>query len=187
MANGQDSSQNNGFWPRAKHVVNSVDHVLGIFESTLIVALLGVAVMLNFAQITARYVFGFSASSLEEISVYLVMWMVFVGVVHADRLGQNIALDIVYNYASDTAKKNMWRFCDGLLAITAFALAIYGLESVMFSHMIGETSVSKLSAPIWLIMSVIPVSFALIGLRAVGRVIAGRSKLNIFDELDLQE
>ena len=183
MANGRDASQNVGFWPKAKHVVNSVDHVLGILERALIVALLGVAVMLNFAQIMARYVFNFSASSLEEISVYLIIWMVFVGVIHADRLGQNIALDIVYNYASDPAKKSMWRFCDGLLAITAFALAIYGLESVMFSHMIGETSVSKLSAPIWLIMSVIPISFAIIGLRAVGRVIVGRSKLDIFDEL----
>lgn len=185
--NSQNASQNIGFWHRAKRMIDSFDHALGFLESVLIVGLLSVAVILNFAQITARYVFGFSASSLEEISVYLIVWMVFVGVVHADRLSQNISLDIVYNYVTDGAKRTLWRFCDALLAVTAFALAAYGLEAVAFSHMIGETSVSKLSAPIWVIMVVIPVSFALIGLRAAVRAVSGRSKLDMFDELELQE
>jgi TRAP-type C4-dicarboxylate transport system permease small subunit len=187
MMCNQDTSSQDSLWLKAGRTIRSIDRALGLLEVGFIVLLLGGAAVLNFSQVATRYLLQKSASSLEEISVFLVLWMVFLGMAHADRLGQNIALDIVHSYLSPANKKALWRFCDAILAVLALALAYYALDAVMFSYMLGETSVSKLSAPIWQVMAIIPVSFFLVGLHAMGRVITGREKLDIFDELDVQE
>lgn len=164
-----------------------IDHALGMAEAGLIVMLLSAAAILNFSQVAARYVFGVSASSLEEISVYLIMWMVFVGMVHADRLERNIALDLVHSYIPEKAGDTLWRIADAMLAVTAAILAYFAIDAVMFSQMLGEESVSRLSAPIWIIMLVMPFCFAIVCVRAAVRVLTGRRKQRIDDELEFQE
>lgn len=167
-----------------RRMVTQIDHALGMAEASLIVLLLAGAAVLNFSQVAARYVFGFSASSLEEISVYLIVWMVFVGMAHADRLERNISLDIVHSCLPDRATDRLWRVADILIATTSGLLAWYAIQAVQFSHMIGEESVSRLSAPIWIVMLVIPVCFAIVACRAMARAYTGRARQSITDELD---
>lgn len=161
-----------------------MDRGLAFAELTLIAAFMAVAAVLNFVPVVARYVLNLSASKLEEISVYLIVWVIFVGAVHADRMGQHISLDLVYSMISDRWRKRLWRVADFLLALTAFILACRSLEAVMFSRMIGETSVSTLAAPIWIVMSIMPVAFLMIAVRSLLRAITGRRKLDIFDEVE---
>lgn len=173
-----------GGWERTRAAVVSLDRGLAFAELTLIATFITLAAVLNFAPVVARYVLNLSASKLEEISVYLVVWVIFIGAAHADRIGQHISLDLVYSVISDRWRKRLWRVADFLLALTAFVLAYRSFEAVMFSKMIGETSVSTLAAPIWIIMSVMPAAFLMIAVRSLVRTIAGRQKLNIFDEVE---
>lgn len=172
---------------RMRQTFARIDLALSWVESALMFLLLGVSAVFNFIQVVGRYLFGASFSSLQEVSVYLIVWMVFVGIVHADRYGRAISLDLLYNYMSPTGQKLLWRICDALLALTALALCYSAYESTVFSRMIGEISVSRLAAPIWLVMIILPISFLALAIRAAIRAFTGRHVLSVFDELEMQE
>jgi len=161
-----------------------VDRGFASFENLLIFTLLSVAAALNFSQVPARYLFGLSFSSAEEISVFLMLWMVLVGMVRADRLGQNISIDILHNFLSEKPRQILWRFSDALLACIAFVIAWHAVDAVVFAHMIGERSVSKLAAPIWLPMMIIPSAFTIVGVRALLRSFRGRDLQTALPDVD---
>jgi C4-dicarboxylate transporter DctQ subunit len=171
---GSAADDDNRPMARAARAARLLDRALAGLEFGLIVLLLGFAAILNVSQVAARYFLNLSISSFEEISVYLIIWMVFVGASHAERLGQNISLDLAHEYLPETARRMLWRIADGALAILALVLAYSAFDAVAFSKMLGETSVSRLSAPIWIIMAVMPASFVVIALRAGGRTLSGR-------------
>ena len=166
--------------------VDMIDRGFAALEGFLIVALLSFAAILNFSQVPARYLFGLSFSSAEEVSVFCMLWAVFIGMARAERLGQNISIDILHNFLSEERRRVLWRFSDFLLAVIAFFLAWHAIEAVAFSHMIGERSVSKLGAPIWVVMLVIPATFFMVGARAALRCLKGRKRDLIVHEAGLK-
>jgi TRAP-type C4-dicarboxylate transport system permease small subunit len=176
-----------GPWVKVSRVAGRLDRALAALETGMIVLLLGAAAILNFSQVAARYLLDLSISSFEEISVYLIIWMVFLGAAHADRLGQNISLDLAYEYLPETAQRTLWRIADGALAALAAMLAYSAFDAVAFSRMLGETSVSRLSAPIWIIMAVMPAGFGIIALRAGARALRGRKHLHLHHALEMPE
>jgi TRAP-type C4-dicarboxylate transport system permease small subunit len=154
-------------------VVNSVDHALARIEIGLIVALLGGAAILNFGQVLGRYAFAISFSEFEEISIYLAIWMVFVGMGRADRLGQSIALDILYTVVGVTGRRRLGQIRDVLQIVLAVIMTAATAQSVVASWQIGETSVSKLAIPIWIVMGIMPAAFLLLAFRTAIRLSRG--------------
>ena len=154
-------------------LIERVDRVLSGLETALIVVLLALAALLNFAQVGGRYLLGLSVSEFEEISVYLIIWMVFVGMGRADRLGQSIALDILYAAVGERTRLWLGRARDVLQIVFALLMTAVTAESVLFSWTIGETSVSKLAAPIWLVMAIMPPAFLLLAFRTALRLARG--------------
>ena len=150
-----------------------IDHALSRLEEALIVILLGGAAILNFAQVAGRYTLGVSVSAFEEISVYLVIWMIFVGMGRADSLGQSIALDILYAVVGPTARHRLGQARDLLQVVFALAMTVVTARSAAFSWQIGETSVSKLAAPIWIVMAIMPPAFLLLAFRTALRLAHG--------------
>ena len=162
-----------------------LDKCLAKLEIAAVVIFLATAAILNFVQVVARYVFDLSFNTLEEISVYFIIALVFIGLIRADRNRQNISIDILHNYLSPSVAKVLWRIADCLLCITALSLAYYTSQSVIFSYMIGETSVSSLGFPIWLVMIVMPPCFLIIGIRAALRILGIVQLDNLGNEKDL--
>jgi TRAP-type C4-dicarboxylate transport system permease small subunit len=159
-----------------------IDATLARAETGLIFALLALAAVLNFAQVAGRYMFGLSISAFEEISVYLVIWMIFVGVTRADRLGQNIALDIAYNFVTWPTALRLSRLREVLQLVFALLMTAISAWSVLFSWQIGETSVSRLAAPVWIVMAIMPPAFLIIAVRSAVRLARG-PKPNVHAEM----
>ena len=111
-----------------------LDKCLAKFEIAAVVILLATAAVLNFIQVVARYFLNLSFNALEEISVYFIIALVFVGLMRADRNRQNISIDIIHNYLSPSAANILWTIADGFLCITALSLAYFTSQSVIFSH-----------------------------------------------------
>ena len=147
-------------------VLKKISRLLGRIEVIAIGLALGIASLLNVIQVVARYFFNVSFNTFDEISVYLMISVVFIGMARADSLNQNISVDIVLSILGAGAAKKLRRISDGLLCIIAFSLAYFTFDSVIFSKMIGESSVSSLGMAIWPIMAVIPTSFFVVGIRA---------------------
>ena len=142
------------------------DQFLGKFEVIAIGLALGIASLLNVIQVVARYFFNVSFNTFDEISVYLMISVVFIGMARADSLKQNISVDIAHSILGKRTARKLHRVSDALLCVIAFLLMYFTFDSVLFSKMIGESSVSSLGIAIWPIMAVMPASFLLVGIRA---------------------
>ena len=146
--------------------LKKIDYFLGKIEEIAIAIALGIASLLNVFQVGSRYLFNVSFNTFDEISVYLMISVVFIGVVRADALKRNISNRYSHSFLSKNHSKNaLWNF-RRLTMCYRFSLAYFTADSVIFSKMIGETSVSSLGVMIWPIMAVMPISFSIVGIRS---------------------
>ena len=158
-----------------RRVIERLDRLLAALELALLVATLGGAAAISFALIAMRNLAGVSYNSLEQIAVYLALWMVFIGSAAADRAGISIRIDILMHALPSRQAARLQRVADGLTAILAGSLAWYSLDAVLFSYRINERAVSTLDVKIWILMTVMPAAFLLIALRAALRTAAPRT------------
>jgi TRAP-type C4-dicarboxylate transport system permease small subunit len=133
------------------------------------------AALLSAAQVAERYGVRVPASAFEEVSIYLLIGVVFIGMLRADRTSQHISLDLLYQVLPPRAKRVCARLRDAVLATVAGLMAWLSVKAVLFSYDIGERSISMLSVPIWLASLVMPVGFVVLTVMAARRAIAGRS------------
>lgn len=146
-----------------------VDRVLERAETVLVVLLLAGGALLNFALVVSRYFFARSYNELDEIAVYLIIWMVFAGALACDRRRGHIAVDVVHNWVGSHTRQILIRIADALQALVCLVLAVLTFGSVRFAYRIGEVSLSSMAQPIWAVMAIVPVAFALMGVRALAR------------------
>ncbi len=86
-----------------------------VVERILAVVFIGFTV-LSFAQVVARYVFGYPITWTEEISRYLFVWVVFVGAGVAERYRAHVTLDFLVSRFSP--RLNHWlTLLNGFLCI----------------------------------------------------------------------
>jgi TRAP-type C4-dicarboxylate transport system permease small subunit len=145
------------------------DRAVARVDTLLVGACLMLAVILNVALVIGRYAFNYSANAMEEVSVYAVIWMVFLGMMVSDRQGTHINIDIVYHFISSQAKRRLRRVANGLQAIVCLAMAVLTLKTVLFTYRIGEVSLSTLQAPVWPLMAIMPPCFLVLAVRGLAR------------------
>ena len=148
-----------------------VDRAIARVEAPLVGACLIAAVLLNVALVIGRFLFNYSANSMEELSVYAVIWMVFLGTILTDRHGTHINIDLMYHFISSTAKRRLRRVADVMQALVCVLLAVLTLNTVIFTYKIGEVSLSTLQAPVWILMAVMPLCFFVLAIRGIARAI----------------
>jgi len=153
-------------------VAKRLDRGLAAVEASLVGLCLIGGAALNFAVIAARYLFNLSLSGFEEISVYFLIWMTFVGMVVADRGRQHITIDIVQHIAPEAALPWLERISDFAKALISLTLAWLSYDAARFSFVIDERAVTALETPIWIVMAVMAPAFFLLGLRNLARALA---------------
>ena len=142
-----------------------LDQRLAAIETSIIAISLITGAALNFLLVFGRFVLNLSLSSFEEISIYSIIWMTFVGTVLADRNNNHISIDILQQALNKKWRLRIESIIQLVLAILAFSLTFYSFKETIFSFAIGETAVSTLETPIWLVMIIMPISFFLVGIR----------------------
>lgn len=78
-----------------------IDH----FEETLIAILLGIMVLITFANVIARYAFNSNILWAVEVSVFLFAWMVLLGASYGVKKKFHIGVDILVNYVPVRVRK----------------------------------------------------------------------------------
>lgn len=147
----------------------AIDRTVARVDAVLVGACLLVAIALNVALVVGRFAFNYSANWMEEMSVYAIIWMVFLGALVSDRQGSQINIDLLYHFVSAPAKRLLQRLASFLQGVTCLVLAGLTLKTVVFTFRIGEVSLSTLQAPVWVLMAVMPPCFLVLGLRGIAR------------------
>lgn len=124
-------------------------------------------------QVVLRYGFGAGKVALEELEWHLYALAVMMGVSYAQATDSHIRVDVIASRLSLRATRR-WE----IFGIVAFALPfvavvfVHSLDFLSESWRLGERSDAPLGLPWrWAIKSVIPISFALLGLALVSRLV----------------
>ncbi|MGK7752145.1 MULTISPECIES: TRAP transporter small permease [unclassified Roseovarius] len=119
-------------------------------EAWVIAALMLTLSVLVFAQVVNRYILTYSTPWLEELTRYLMVWMVLIGAAYAVRNRQHLKVDIVEALLpSARARRNYERFLAALGLGFSILLVILAYSVVSRTYQYGQTS-SALRLPMWL-------------------------------------
>ena len=150
---------------------SSIDRVLiaiGNAASWLWLVLLLVIV----ANVLLRYAFSEGRIELEELQWHLYSAGFLLGLSYAYQADTHIRVDILHENFSDSTKAWVELYAIVLFVLPFVALiVIYAIPFVMTSFALSESSPSPGGLPMrWLIKSLLPIGFALLGLAALSRL-----------------
>ena len=149
--------------------------LLGRLEEGLLALLLLAMIGLAVTQILLRNLFDSGIPWGDDAVRTLVLWVAMVGSMVAAARGQHIRIDALVRYLPDALRGPLARLVDLLTALICAALAWFGWEFAALEYMDGLIAFA--AVPSWLVVGVIPVAFALIGLRYALHTLVGRPAL----------
>jgi TRAP-type C4-dicarboxylate transport system permease small subunit len=145
-----------------------LDRLTRIIELALALAFI-VAVLLNFANVVGRYLFGLSLLGSDEVQVFIMVAMTFLGAVVVTRRNQHLRMDVLVRYMPATVRLLLRLAEQALLILLAgFVLS----QSYFYAGQmlrIGRAS-DMAGVPMWIPHGSVALGFALILLIACWRL-----------------
>jgi len=151
-------------------VVDKVlDRLARFIELTLALAFI-VAVLLNFANVVGRYLLGVAMLGTDEVQVFIMIAMTFLGAAVVTRRNQHLRMDVLVRFLP-TWLQTLLRIIEQLLLV---ALAGFVLTQSWFYARqmlrIGRTS-DMAGVPMWIPHGLVALGFALILVVAVAALL----------------
>ena len=144
----------------------ALDRALGWSEWTFIGGALAFTSALLFANVALRYLFNAPLNWAEELTLYLMVWIVFVGGSVAVRTRGHIAIDLLPLLLAPQHRRRL-AIGVALVALVFFAVFFwYSLQHVLRVRSIDQRT-PVMQAPMWLTYLAMPVGSALMALRTL--------------------
>ena len=145
------------------------DRIARAIEVTLALAFIA-AVLLNFANVVGRYLFGISLLGSDEVQIFIMVGMTFIGAAVVTRRNLHLRMDVLLRFLPAPVRM-LLRVVEQLLLI---ALAGFVLtQSYFYARQmlrIGRSS-DMAGVPMWIPHGVIALGFGLILIIALSRVL----------------
>ena len=128
--------------------------------------LLALFVVLLFAQILARQLFGYSIAWSEELSTYMFVWFAYLGAVVAAKMSAHNRVTVHMQFLPKWMAKTLMTVAD--LLWVAFNLYFVWLSyDFVFNRMNLFWKAQTLGVPMKYIYMILPVAFALMSIRVL--------------------
>lgn len=145
------------------------DRIARAIEVALALAFI-CAVALNFGNVVGRYVFGVSLLGSDEVQIFIMVGMTFLGAAVVTRRNLHLRMDVLVRFLPSPVQLVLW-IVEQLLLI---ALAVFVLtQSYFYAHRmmrIGRTS-DMAGVPMWIPHAMVALGFGLILLVAIWRIV----------------
>jgi TRAP-type transport system small permease protein len=139
--------------------------LMAAIERVLALAFI-VAVCLNFANVVGRYGFGTSIAGGDEVQVYIMVWMAFLGAVLVSWRGEHLRMDVLARRFPQRGRQGL----QSIELVLVVALAGFALwQSWNYTEQmiaIGRRS-DNAGIPMWIPHSAVGLGFALVLLVAL--------------------
>lgn len=141
-----------------------MEAALTFFELAFVGAAMAFASLLLFVNVVLRYAFLAPISWAEELSIYIIIWVVFVGASAIMRLRGHMAIDLLPKALSPEGRRWLTVFVL-MTSCVFFAVFCYyaGLHTLRVQAS-GQVT-PNMQAPMWLTYLAMPVGSALMLLR----------------------
>jgi len=149
-------------------LIRAVDAILARAETILLVTFLGAMVVLAFAQVVLRNVFGTGLLWGDTLVRHMLLWAGFLGGALAAFEERHISIDALTKYLSPRTKH-----VAALITNLFAALVCYYLAQAAWTFLRDETAAGGtfiLSLPGWVAVVILPIGYALIMIHFVLKV-----------------
>lgn len=148
-------------------ILRALDRLLVRAEGILLVAFLGTIVLLAFAQVLLRNLFGFGLLWADPLVRHFVLWSGFLGGALAAAGDRHISIDALTRFLPPRIKAGANTLTHLFAAGACGFLARAGLVFLLSEYDAGSTTF--LDLPVWMVASVIPAGYLLMGVHFILR------------------
>lgn len=138
-------------------------HTLHRIEDGVLVLLLLAMIVLAGFDILARTLFGGGVVWVQPLLRVMVLWLGLLGALLATRSREHIAIDLINRLAGPQTKRWLAVLTSAFAAFICLVIAWHAQAFVRFAFEFGDVAFGRV--PAWPLQLVIPLSFALMGLR----------------------
>lgn len=139
-------------------------------EEYVLCASLVVTTLIIFSQIIMRSVFNSSLTWSEELTRYIFIWQIWLGVSVAQKEKQHIKVELLFTFIKNEKFKDVIDIIATLILI-AFNVFLVINGSKVVGQMIARHNVSgAMRMPMYFVYLALPVSSAILCLRLVGKI-----------------
>jgi len=157
-------------------LINGLSKAAGVVAAVCI----GTACAITTYGVVMRYAFNKPPIFVEEVSGYLLLAVVFLGIVYAERHGAHIKITILTSRLSKRLQNSLEAITLSLGLVLVVLLIKWAWQLWLYKFGTGVISVTSLHTPLWIPVTVIVIALPLFGvqlIRAIGqRIIALRDK-----------
>ena len=147
----------------------SVDALAAVMEKLLGLALIA-AVVFNFVNVVGRYVFGRTFIAADEVQIYIMVYIAFLGAAVASWRRLHLRMDVLVHRLPRRAKTALAAL-ELLLVVVLAAFVLY-VSSGYVKQMAGLDARSQNAGiPMWIPHSAIALGFGLIAVLAVLQIV----------------
>lgn len=147
--------------------VKGIDALTTWVERVLAFALI-VGIALNFINVVGRYLSGYTLTGGDEIEIYILIWIAFLGAAAITWRHQNLRMDVLMNASPYIVQKAVAVFEMLVLFCVASFVAVQSFRYVERMYALGAVS-DIAQIPTWIAHSAIAVSFAAMALIVIVR------------------
>jgi C4-dicarboxylate transporter DctQ subunit len=133
-------------------------------EEILVALLLAAMTLITFMQVVARYVFNYSFVWALELTGVLFAWLIFLGMSYGVRVGAHIGVDALVRQLGPRAARAVGVVAAAACIAYAVLVTVGGVTYVRKMHDVGIL-MQDLPIEQWIPRLVLPLGFALLGLR----------------------
>ncbi len=133
-------------------------------EMTICIILMSILSVVLAIQVFFRYVMGDSLSWSEELSRYMFVWLVYIGIAYGCKVMRHIKIDAgLYLFPKD-ARKYVVIIGDVIFLCFALVIVYYAYGLVVKQIKIGQLS-PAMQIPMWIVYAAPMVGFTLTAIR----------------------
>ena len=128
---------------------------------------------LVFLEVISRYIFQASHGFVDDLSVWLMVWLTYLMIGGILQGRQHINIDILPTSLPDRYRTHLFIVIDIISLVFAIALCWGGIQ---FCHMVKEMNILSYTVfgfPMWTVRLCVPLGGILLALFSVERLIAG--------------
>ena len=144
------------------------DRVARVLELALALAFI-LAVVLNFSNVVGRYLFGLSLLGSDEVQVFIMVGMTFLGAAVVTRRNQHLRMDVLVRFMPAWLRL-LLRIAEQLLLVALAGFVL--LQSWFYASQmlrIGRTS-DMAGVPMWIPHGTVALGFGLMLIVALWRI-----------------
>ncbi len=142
------------------------DRILSRFEEIGATILITVAVLVTFAEVIRRYVFGGSLGFANEVTIVSVIWATMFGASLGVREGIHIGVDVVVEHFPPRIARLVNTFSLLASALWIFMVGVWGVDFVTFLMRTNRLT-SEMEIPAWTVNFVVPLAAFMMAFRFV--------------------